>query len=266
MGFMDRVLGKKATPPHGAVVAPAAGNYRVQVLLPHAPRLDPRAIHAHLRTWRADVDLIGDNANVFGLAIPTGEPMPIFAHVMAAPADAYGEALRDALTWSQTFRDRHAAVARANASIVVATAFDRRRNRAVQLLSLLAVLDTVLVSLDDELADAAVVHWMPAQSLLPLERYRMLRQELGPSGPAVNVRIAKVGGTAGEMFGDTLGLAALGLPDLQTRFAADRDPNEIAMRLMHLAKALFMDQDLDVAVQPAPYLAPPERDTLTAHV
>ncbi len=263
MGFLDRVLGKSAP---RAVSAPAPGSYRVQLLLPYAARLDPSAIHAHLRTWRADIDRIGDDPSVFGFAIPTGEPLPIVTHVMDAPVDAHGEALHDALTWSQTFRDRHAAVARAGASIVVATAFDRRRNRAVQLLSLLAVIDTVLVSLGDELADAAVVHWMPAQSLLPFGRYRMLRKELGPSGPAVNVRIAKVGGAAGEMFGDTLGLAALGLPDLQTRFAADRDPNEIALRLMQLARCLFLEQDLDAPIAPAPHLAPPARDTLTVQL
>jgi hypothetical protein len=258
MGFLDRFVGKKPATP----AAPAPGNYKVQVLLPFAAQLDPAAIHAHLRKWRPDIDLIGRDPQLFGLAIPTGDVMPIFAHVMAAPVDAFPDELHDSLAWSQPFRERHAAVAMATGSIVIAMPFDGRHPHAVQMLALLAVLDTVLVSFE-ELAEAAVIHWMPAQSLMPFDRYRMLRKALGPSGPAVNVRMAKVGGAAGEMFADTIGLAPLGLPDLQTRFGADRDPNEVAMRLMQLARAQFMGEDLDASVTPAPYLAPPERETLT---
>jgi hypothetical protein len=261
MGFLDRVLGKKPAAP----VAPPVGNYKVQVLLPFAARLDPAAVLDGLRGWRGDIDLIGRDPQLFGVAIPAGDMMPIFAHVMTAPGDAFPDAIERALISSQTFEERHAAVAMATDSIVVATSFDGRHPRGVLLLSLLAVLDTVLVQLG-ELAGAAVIHWMPAQSLVTFDRYRALRKTLGPSGPAVNVRVAKVGGSPGEMFADTLGLAALGLPDLQTRFGADRDPNYVALRLMQLARLLFLDQEPDAAVAPAPYLAPPARDTLTVRL
>jgi hypothetical protein len=261
MGFLDRVLGKKVAAP----VAPPVGNYKVQVLLPFAPQLDPAAVLANLRGWRPDIDLIGRDPQLFGVAIPAGSELPVFAHVMAAPGDAFPDAIERALISSQTFEQRHAAVMMATDSVVIATSFDGRHNRGILLLSLLAVLDTVLVQLG-ELAEAAVIHWMPAQSLVPFDRYRALRKALGPSGPAVNVRVAKVGGEPGQMFADTLGLAALGLPDLQTRFSADRDADEVALRLMQLARCLFMDQSLDAAVAPAPYLAPPARETLTVRL
>ena len=256
MGILDRVLGKKPSPP----VSPPVGNYKVQVLLPFAPQLDPAAILAHIRKWRPDIDLIGRDPQLFGLAIPAGDVMPIFTHVMAAPAEAFPEALDRVVGCSQAFK--LSTLTLATDSIVIATSFDGRHPRAILLLSLLAVLDTVLIQLG-ELAETAVIHWMPAQSLVPFDRYRALRKTLGPSGPAVNVRVANVGGAPGEMFADTLGLAALGLPDLQTRFTSDRDPDEVVVRLMQLALLLFMEQSLDAAVTPAPYLAPPARETLT---
>jgi hypothetical protein len=262
MGLLDRLTGRKpptTTPPPALEQA----SFRVQILLPRAPSLDPSAIHVHLRSWRDDVGLIGGDPSLFGLAIPAGGPLPIFVHVFTAAPDAFAAPLRDALTWTQTWRERAAAVARARASVVLAMPIDAHQPHAVQLLALLAVLDTVLVSLDERDAEQAIVHWMPAQQLLPFARYRMLRKELGPSGPAVNVRIANVGGAPGEMFADTLGLAALGLPDLQARFRRDeREPNEVAMRMLLLARQLFLGEELDGAA-PAPWLAPPERATLT---
>ena len=43
----------------------------------------------------------------------------------------------------------------------------------------------------------------------------------------LNVRVFKVGDNPGEMLMDTLGLAAIGLPDLQCHFR-DLDLNEVA--------------------------------------
>ena len=236
-------------------------SYRVQILLPRARKLEPEAIHAKLRTWRGDIDRIGDDPQVFGFLIPAAGELPIVIHVFTAAVDAFEAQLRDALTWTQTWRERRDAVAACRSSIVLSMPIDRAQPYAIHLLSFLAVLDTILVSLGERDCEASILHWMPAQQLLPFKRYRMLRTELGPSGPAVNVRIANVGGASGEMFADTLGLAALGLRDLQTRFAG-RDPNEVAMRMLLLARQSFMGEALDGAA-PAPWLAPPERDTLT---
>lgn len=262
MGLLDRLTGKRpptAPPP----VATDADAYRVQVLLPRAPALDATAIHARLRGWRDDLDLVASVPAMFTLAIPAGGALPILINVFTAAPDAFAAPLRDALTWTQTWRERKEAVARCRASVVVSMAIDRAQPAPVRLLSLLAVLDTVLTSLDERDVDACVLHWMPAQQLLPFARYRMLRKELGPSGPAINVRVANVGGAPGEMFADTLGLAALDLPDLQTRFrVSDREPGEVAMRMLLLARQAFLGEPLDGAA-PAPYLAPPERETMT---
>jgi len=63
------------------------------------------------------------------------------------------------------------------------------------------------------------------------------------------------------MLADTIGFAPLGLPDLQARFRT-RDPNEVALHLMLLAKRVFAGEKLDRAAEER-HLAPPARDTLT---
>lgn len=253
MGFLDRIALRKVDPP--------AAGYRVQLLLPRPAVLNPVAIHRYLRTWRDDVQLVGTDPARFAIAIPTGTPIPVVVHVFQAPVGAYARELAESLTWSQIWRDRREVVARACESFVVATTIESGPAYAAQILSLQAVLDTVLVSLDERDAAATVLHWIPAQQVMPCIRYRLLRKELGPSGPVVNVRVSVLGGRPGEMLADTVGFAPLGLPDLQVRFC-NRDPNEVALRMMLLAKRQFLGEELDDAIEDTA-LAGPAREVLT---
>jgi hypothetical protein len=107
---------------------------------------------------------------------------------------------------------------------------------------------------------AAVLHWLPAQRVMPFATYRLLRMELGPCGPAINVRIAQVGDA--DTVADTVGLADLGLPDLQT-LATGRDPAALAFRLVHLARSMFVGDKLDCAWVEEASFSPPRRDALT---
>src|SRR5262249_62140772 len=140
-----------------------------------------------------------------------------------------------ALEWSPTWRERYQAVARCQASVVISMIAHRAVNHATMLLAFLSVLDAVLGAIDEP--RAAVLHWLPAQRVMPFATYRLLRMELGPCGPAINVRIAPVG--AADTLADTVGLADLGLPDLQT-LAPGRDPAAPAFRLANLARTTFL--------------------------
>src|SRR5262249_5147716 len=162
MGFLGRLAVKKVPP---RVAYPPSASYRVQVLLPRPAMLDPRAIHAYLTSWRDDIALVGNDPARFAIAIPMGTALPIVIHVFQAPVDAYAKDLEGSLRWSQTWRERREVVARARESIVVATAMQPGPLYAAQLLSLLAVLDTVLATLDERDAAAAVLHWIPAQQV-----------------------------------------------------------------------------------------------------
>ncbi|HET7500727.1 MAG TPA: hypothetical protein VFK02_06980 [Kofleriaceae bacterium] len=232
--------------------------YAVQILLPEPAVLDPAIVHRQLRAWRDDVELIGARQGEhFGFAIPTHD-LPLLAHVFPATPDSYATQLDEALQWSPTWHERYHAVARCRASLVVSMVTHRAINHATMLLAFLSLLDTVLGSLDD--LRSTVLHWIPAQRVMPFSTYRLLRMELGPCGPAINVRIAHVG--ACDTVADTVGLAELGLPDLQT-LATGRDPAVLTHRLVSLARSMFVGDKLDCAWVEEASFSPPSRDVLT---
>lgn len=241
-----------------STVTPPPPRYVVQILLPQPAVIDPAVVHAQLRAWRDDVQLIaGVPGRHFGFAIPTHD-LPLLTHVFAAAPHAYGAQLEQALLWSPTWRERHEAVARCRTSIVVSMVAHRAINHATMLLAFLSVLDTVLASVDD--LRVTVLHWIPAQRVMPFSTYRLLRMELGPCGPAINVRISSIG--EHEAIADTVGLSELGLPDLQT-LATNRDPAALTFRLMHLARSMFVGDKLDCSWVEEASFSPPTRDVLT---
>ena len=235
--------------------------YTVQILVPTPTKLDPEAIHARLCGWRDDVELVGGGSAQVTLAIPTND-LPLLVNIYHSAPDTYAAALREALTWSPNWRERHEAVMRCRSSIVVALTAHRPVNHASLLLAFLSVLDTVLFTIDDDACESAVLHWLPAKQVMAVERYRMLRTELGPCGPAVNVRIASAIGRPGELFADTVGLAVLGLPDLQIVFS-DRDPADVSVQLLGLARRMFVGDRLDCSWIEESAMVPPPRDALT---
>jgi hypothetical protein len=235
--------------------------YTVQILVPRAVQLDPAGLHRRMRAWRSNVELWREGSRT-GFRIPTDD-LPLLISIFEAPADAYAAPLCDALTWTPWWHERWDDIAeRCPTSIVVEMTALRPINYASMLLAFLAALDAVLGSLDEEDRIGAVLHWIPAQQLLTIERYRALRIDHGPCGPAVNVRIANVTGRPGELLADTMGLAELGLPDLQLVFT-DRDPAEISLRLRLMVRSMFVGDRLDCGWIEETSLVPPERDALT---
>jgi hypothetical protein len=260
--------------------------YTVQVLLPYVQALDPGVIHSQLLMWRDDITLIeprkrsarGSTAPAvvvsvdpskpssqppwdhFGFAIPTHD-LPLLVHVFHASPDTYSTQLDDALAWSPSWPERHAAVAGCTSSIVVSMIAHRAVNHATLLLAFLSILDTVLGSIDD--LRTAVLHWLPSQRVLPFAQYRMLRMELGPCGPAINVRIAPISLT--DVVADTVGLSGLGLPDLQA-ITPCCDPAILTGRLVSLARSMFVGDPLDVAWTEQSAIVLPCRDALTVQL
>jgi len=236
--------------------------YTVQVLLPYSQALHPAVIHRQLLAWRSDVEPIGGQTDVghFGFAIPTGD-LPLRVHIFHASPHAYAAELQDALAWSPTWPERYAAVDACTHSIVISMVAHRQINHATMLLAFLSVLDAVLACCED--LRPAVLHWMPAQRVLAFSNYRMLRMEQGPCGPAINVRIAAI--SDHDVIADTIGLAGLGLPDLQA-VAHDRDPVELASLLVRLAKSMFVGDALDYAWIEEQSLVLPFRDAITVQL
>jgi hypothetical protein len=229
--------------------------------MPQQAWLDAGTVHGQLLGWHDDVQLIASaRASHFGFAIPT-QDLPLLAHVFDAAPSVYASQLDEALLWSPTWRERYTAVARCRASLVVSMIAHRAVNHATMLLAFLAVLDAVLGSIDD--LRPIVLHWLPAMRVMPFATYRLLRMELGPCGPAINVRITQVG--ASDTVADTIGLADLGLPDLQT-LATGRDPMALAFRLIQLARSMFVGDKLDCVWVEEASFSPPRRDALTVQL
>jgi hypothetical protein len=241
------------------MVAGGRSKYTVQVLLPCEVELDAEALHRRLREWRADVEHLGGRMLY---AIPTND-LPLLVHIFPAYLDTFASELCDALTWSPAWRWDELA-RRCPASIAVAMVAQRPINHASLLLAFLAVLDAVLFSLEPLVRDRVVLHWIPAQQLLSFDSYRLLRTELGPCGPAVNVRIANATGRPGELLADTIGLADLGLPDLQIVFD-HQDPADVVRELRNLVRAVFVGDRLEMPWIEEAALLPPARDALTLH-
>jgi len=236
--------------------------YSVQVLLPRWVELEPRRFVTRLRGWRSEVRLTSSSREHLTVAVPTDD-LPLYIQIFHAAPDAYASALTDAIVWTPTWHERWTVTERrCPASIVVAMTTQRLINYASVLLTFMAVLDTTLWTLDTEDREAAVLHWIPAKQLLTFHQYLALRSELGPSGPAINVRIANATGRPGELFADTIGLAELGLPDLQIQFT-DRDPVDVVHRLRAYVRDLFVGERFDCAWIEEGARVPPLRDALT---
>lgn len=211
--------------------------------------------------WRHDVELVLGEGR-FSFLIPTND-LPLRVTIFEAAPEAYAAPLCDALTWTPWWHERWDDLARrCPTSIVVEMKAQRPIHYASMLLAFLAVLDAVLASLPEEDRIGAVLHWIPAQQLLTLERYRALRIDHGPCGPAVNVRIANATGRPGELCADTVGLAELGLPDLQLVFR-DEDPAAVMARLRLMVRGVFVGDRLDCGWIEESAFVPPARDALT---
>ena len=236
--------------------------YIVQVLVSQYPTFDPYELHRRLLNWKPDVALVGGTHDRVWFALPTDD-LPVEVTVSIAPPEVYAQALCDALTWTPRWEEGWSTMAaRYHASIVIALRPQRQINHASLLLGFLAVLDAVLASLPPEELEHAVLHWMPAQQLLTYDQYRDLRIDLGPCGPAVNIRIANATGRPGELLADTVGLSELGLPDLQTVVKGE-DPAEVLRRMRVLVSRVFIGARLGCAWIEEDSMVPPMRDTLT---
>ena len=88
------------------------------------------------------------------------------------------------------------------------------------------------------------IHWRPAQQIVnPAALIEASTDAQRFFAGAVNVRFFNIAGTDGEMLMDTLGLAALGIPDFQCHFR-DLDPEGVARVLYNLAFYVFENGDV----------------------
>jgi hypothetical protein len=152
-----------------------------------------------------------------------------------------GEAIESALQQSWDFPQARNVVAQCSAAVLVtdlmSSGLPYQERLDLFSRSLLAVL---------EVAPPEAIHWVPTQRVVNPLAFRRAADRSASArffAGAVNVRIFNVGGAEGIMLMDTLGLAALGLPDLQCHFRT-LDPNDVVPLLYDLALYIFERGDV----------------------
>src|SRR5437660_1475668 len=105
--------------------------------------------------------------------------------------------------------------------------------------------------------------WVALDAPAILGALRAWRADVTPVSSTVSeLVIENATGRPGELLADTVGLAELGLPDLQIAFT-DRDPAEITLRLRLLVRGMFAGERLDCSWIEETAFVPPARDALT---
>ena len=97
-----------------------------------------------------------------------------------------------------------------------------------------------------ELTGPSAIHWRPSQRIVDPREYLRVRHAESPDPiyPAINVRFFNVQDRApGEGLMDTVGLAALGLADVQCHFVG-LEPNDVANVVGNTAHYLFDSGDV----------------------
>ncbi len=96
-----------------------------------------------------------------------------------------------------------------------------------------------------ETIPCTAMHWMNTQQIINPTRFVFQQDEEGaqPLYGSINVRFFNIQGTSGDCLMDTLGLAVLGLPDIQCHYR-HLQPGDVARILYNVAYYVFEHGDL----------------------
>jgi hypothetical protein len=227
-----------------------ARTYHVELLYREKPVFNARKLHSLLRRNCGNIDLNssptqhGESLHIIHLdhrvqytegAVPS-QTMIIPSEKLAKES-VYAEALQQSWSW----RDASQVLPQCHFSIGVMDLMASGLDYKVRL----TVIHQVLKSLI-EAAPCAAMHWQMAQQLIEPQAYLEAQSGEKPDlmFAAFNVRLFNIQNRApGETLMDTLGLAALGLSDLQCHFV-NLDPNDIARILFNTGHYIFERGDV----------------------
>ena len=216
--------------------------YRVEWLYASQPNLDAAAIQEQLQSTlpESEVKELGfgylvvvHRAHTAKFATKHGPAITaIFTVKDPTIAEAEVEAaLQQTRTWSRD--DASARVKRAQTRIVQMDLLSRNQPHQTRLLLIHGVARALaLVTQPD------VAYWHPAGWMVAPEQLTN-----DPLDAAMNVRLFKVDERPGELLMDTLGLAALGVPDIQCHFLG-LDPGRVAGFLRDTGRYVFEKGDV----------------------
>ncbi len=218
--------------------------YMIEILLAAPVKVDAPRLLSALRARLGAVDPLDEGGTSAHFAFPElvvdyadGQRLP--AQLVVTDVDAPGvlgapgaQALADSVQQTWDWDDARAAVERARGAWLVTDFLAAGLPPRERLRLVIAGVGAALEQLGQ---GALAVHWKPAQRLLEPASF-VARAAEDPVGRAVNVRLFDISDRApGETVMDTLGLAALGIPDFQIHFLG-LDPGRVAGFLYALAR------------------------------
>jgi hypothetical protein len=152
------------------------------------------------------------------------------------------DALEKVIQQSWSFAKAQTVVNQAAAAVLVSDIMSSSLEYRERLELFLKVLRACL-----DVVPAEGIHWIPSQQITDPERFREAfgrhtESDRFFAGP-INVRLFRIEGRSGEMIMDSLGLAALGLPDVQCHFR-ELKPDDVSRLLHNIAYYLFQKGDV----------------------
>ena len=226
--------------------------YLVELLYRHAPAIQRKPLLAALRAHspsaaplqqdegeESDGLLAFVHANHVVRYADGEAPAQVLVKVMREVPR--GESIQASLRQSWKFDDAADVVAGCGASVIVSDAMASGLPHRARFHLLASAVMAVL-----EVAPAAAIHWSPSQQVIQPDDFESGFADgdlYAFAAAGLNVRYFDVADGDGEMVMDTLGLHALGLPDLQCHFR-DIDPDEVGRYLHNMGLYTYEHGDV----------------------
>lgn len=225
-----------------------AGTYGVELMLEQKPSIDKAKLLVALNQ-NEKVEALDEKSDLLAFTYPeysiqhkdAAIPPQFLVAVAEQPLDV--ERIRASVEQSWDWSEAKNAVERCYATVLVTDLLSSGLEYQTRLHlfhnSLLAVLEQV---------NCIGIHWKPSQRIVNPRAYLQSKHgdlaELDPIFPAVNVRLFRIENRApGETLMDTIGLAALGISDVQCHFFG-LGTQEVARVLYDSAYYLFDHGDV----------------------
>ena len=222
-----------------------AGAYGVELLLERVPQIDKAKLLASLNR-QEKAQSLGENSDSFAFSYPeysiqyddVSIPPQFLVAVAEQPLDV--ERIRPSVEQSWDWPEAKSAVERCRATVLVTDLLSSGLEYQTRLRlfhnSLLAVLEQV---------DCIGIHWQPSQRIVaPLTYVESKQNNTDKVFPAINVRLFRVENREpDEILMDSIGLAALGLSDVQCHFFG-MDTQEVARVIYNSAHYIFENGDV----------------------
>lgn len=218
------------------------GLLTVRLLYPERPTPNKTDLVQKIRERCGRVDLhdLDEQMMIFTLldhvvTFPEGTAPTQATVVLEDPPLDIGK-IEPALQQSWDWKEARSTVSKCRAGVVVAVLLAR----ALPHKEHLALVHDVVLSVLES-APCQAMHWLPSQRVVDPDAYLRSKapDHYDPIFPAINVRFFNISNREpGEMLMDSIGLATLGVPDVQCHFVG-LDPDAVAQMLFNTAYYLF---------------------------